>query len=198
MPYKDKEKQKEFQRNHYKKYKNKFKSRLSESRKRNKKDVDDYKNSCPCEMCGENELACKDLHHERDKDKGISWAVRYWGPDRLKKELDKCIVLCVNCHRKLHWKDVKTRKEGQIAECTRRRRKRSDWFEDYKSNLSCSCGENHPSCIDFHHRDSSDKFMKVSDMVCFAYKVERILEEIEKCDVMCANCHRKYHHGPFV
>lgn len=55
------------------------------------------------------------------------------------------------------------------------------------------CGENHPAVLDFHHRDPSKKSLGIAKMVCLGYSVKRIKFEIEKCDVLCSNCHRKEH-----
>ena len=68
------------------------------------------------------------------------------------------------------------------------------WFRDYKRTCSCSiCGESRPACLTFHHRDPSDKLIEVSILVARHNKRERILAEIAKCDVMCANCHADLH-----
>lgn len=73
---------------------------------------------------------------------------------------------------------------------------RKEWYAGVKANLSCiRCGENHPACLDFHHRDRSGKTFTVSKMVIQRYASrERVLEEMAKCDVLCANCHRKLHY----
>ncbi len=59
-----------------------------------------------CCRCDENDPVCLDLHHldPTTKDKGISSIVgrRTW--DRIMEEAAKCIVICANCHRKLHAK----------------------------------------------------------------------------------------------
>lgn len=52
------------------------------------------------------------------------------------------------------------------------------------------CGEKHPACLDFHHKDPATKTRGIGVMV----RMEDILAEIAKCDVLCANCHRKHHH----
>lgn len=76
----------------------------------------------------------------------------------------------------------------------KRRQERARWFYEYKLGLKCmNCPEKHPACLQFHHRDPSEKIADVAWMVDFAYSMERILEEIEKCDVLCANCHKKHH-----
>lgn len=71
-----------------------------------------------------------------------------------------------------------------------------NWLREYKTSLRCViCGENHPACLDFHHRDPKNKTREVSVMSEWGYSVKRILEEISKCDVLCANCHRKLHYN---
>lgn len=85
-------------------------------------------------------------------------------------------------------------KEKYSAGLKRRRGERTKWFVSLKSQLKCEmCGEDHPACLDFHHSDAKEKFMGVAEMVSFAYSEERILQEIAKCNVWCANCHRKHH-----
>lgn len=68
------------------------------------------------------------------------------------------------------------------------------WFRAYKSNCSCMlCGETHPACLQFHHRNAEEKELEVSVAVASGWSKKRILEEIAKCDVLCANCHAKIH-----
>ena len=68
------------------------------------------------------------------------------------------------------------------------------WFAEYKKTLKCSkCDESDPVCLDFHHRDSTTKDCEVSKMVASQRSKDSILAEVQKCDVLCSNCHRKYH-----
>jgi hypothetical protein len=68
------------------------------------------------------------------------------------------------------------------------------WFLTIKQGLSCvRCGENHPACIDFHHRDAETKLFEIGHAVRSQMSKAKILAEIEKCDALCANCHRKVH-----
>ena len=67
-------------------------------------------------------------------------------------------------------------------------------FAEIKSSLKCArCPENHPAALDFHHHDPSTKELGVSAMVHSGWHIDRIKEEIAKCEVLCANCHRKHH-----
>lgn len=58
-----------------------------------------------CQVCGERDFSCIDLHHnnpdgkEADVSKMIS---NKWSYSKIKQEMVKCVPLCANCHRKFH------------------------------------------------------------------------------------------------
>ena len=60
-----------------------------------------------------------------------------------------------------------------------------------KQGTGCSCGENRPAALDFHHLE--DKSFNITHAVRRGMGIERINKEIAKCVVMCANCHRVAH-----
>jgi len=69
-----------------------------------------------------------------------------------------------------------------------------EWFRRYKSTLYCmDCGENHPACLHFHHRKDEDKKFTIASVVSRANSLRQIINEIKKCDVLCANCHAIRH-----
>lgn len=73
--------------------------------------------------------------------------------------------------------------------------KKAASVNDYKRSLRCRlCRESEPACLDLHHLDPSTKDMTVSEALR-AYSIERVWKEIEKCVVLCSNCHRKFHAG---
>ena len=85
---------------------------------------------------------------------------------------------------------------AEHARVQRRARKRSIalWYTELKRELACSvCRENHPACIQFHHADASTKELSIADAVRRGWSRARIVREIEKCVVLCANCHAKHH-----
>lgn len=53
------------------------------------------------------------------------------------------------------------------------------------------CRESDIRCLEFDHRDPSTKVCAVSKMISDQRAWPDILAEIEKCDVRCANCHRR-------
>lgn len=65
----------------------------------------EHKATLKCSRCPENHPATLDFHHEDPtaKEINIGTAVRQcWSVKRIEAEMAKCIVLCANCHRKLH------------------------------------------------------------------------------------------------
>lgn len=84
------------------------------------------------------------------------------------------------------------------AEINKKRRdlhaERKGWLRAIKALKGCQdCGEADPRVLQFHHRDPADKRFAIADNVT-TYKKETLLEEVTKCDVLCANCHIKRHH----
>ena len=62
---------------------------------------------------------------------------------------------------------------------------------DYKGGKCSACGGEFPNvCYDFHHLDRSTKYKEVSCMMTEAYPKEQIWEELDKCVMVCSNCHR--------
>ncbi len=63
-----------------------------------------WRNSQKCIICEEMEGACLDLHHldPNEKEIEISKVYKTWSWERLQTEINKCVVLCSNCHRKVH------------------------------------------------------------------------------------------------
>lgn len=62
---------------------------------------------------------------------------------------------------------------------------------NYLTTHPCvDCGEADPIVLEFDHVRGI-KHWSISNMVVQAYGWSNILNEIDKCDVRCANCHRK-------
>lgn len=73
-----------------------------------------------------------------------------------------------------------------------------DRFREWKAKQKCACcPESDPCCLDLHHLDPAEKEAAVSDVMRF-WSWERLTEEIDKCIVVCRNCHAKIHAGKIV
>lgn len=69
------------------------------------------------------------------------------------------------------------------------------WFKEYKSQLSCvQCGEDRAPTLDFHHTDPTEKDYTVASMVGNGLSLNTIMTELNKCIVLCSNCHRMLHY----
>ena len=60
----------------------------------------------------------------------------------------------------------------------------------------CSKGVNVFSmvCFDFHHINKQDKIDTIGNMLASNRPIEVLEEEAKKCIILCASCHRLYHH----
>lgn len=68
------------------------------------------------------------------------------------------------------------------------------WVHGSKRERGCArCSETDPACLDFHHRDEAEKTANVSELVSNGRSKAAISKEMKRCDVLCANCHRKEH-----
>ena len=74
--------------------------------------------------------------------------------------------------------------------------KRREWLDQIKLQKGCAdCGYNqHPAALDFDHRDGEAKLFNISARLTRSW--DSILAEVNKCDVVCACCHRiRTHEG---
>lgn len=99
---------------------------------------------------------------------------------------------CKNCQRKLsrkHYIDNKlTYKDRQET----RRLKNAEYVNEVKETVGCSfCNEKRGICLDFHHKNKEEKSFSIASHL--NYSIPILQEEMKKCIVVCANCHRVIH-----
>ena len=84
-------------------------------------------------------------------------------------------------------------KSKHIALVRSREKRIKQWLREYKETLGCEvCSETHPACLEFHHIDPCEKKFSVGRIKCLL-SIRAVQCEIEKCRLLCANCHRKIH-----
>lgn len=94
----------------------------------------------------------------------------YKGKKKYKSKCKKC-----------HDNEIKYNKENLILSV-------------FKSYSCCLCGYNKcKKALEFHHLDPSKKEYKISDLK--THSKDKILLELSKCVLVCANCHREIHEG---
>lgn len=91
------------------------------------------------------------------------------------------------------YENNKERHNKQTREWHRNNPKRL-FVEQLKQSSNCMmCGFSHPAALQFHHRDPSSKVEAVANMLGGKYSLDDIKAEIDKCDLLCANCHAISH-----
>jgi hypothetical protein len=106
-------------------------------------------------------------------------------PDGLQSRCRSCCRIWYQNNREAH--GVKTRNRSAPI-----RARLSQQLCDYLLEHPCvDCGEADIRVLDFDHRDPATKVGAVTTMIV-THESWRLIElEIEKCDVRCANCHRR-------
>jgi hypothetical protein len=109
---------------------------------------------------------------------------KYCQVERPEEMFEICRVLGAKVYRRLRCQKCKRRLANE------RRGRLRKWLDNYKQTLSCErCGFRDFRALQFHHRDQSLKEFNVADMTGSGLSEESIRREIEKCSVLCANCH---------
>lgn len=104
---------------------------------------------------------------------------------------------CNVCRKTIAKHSYERHKKNVVAAVQQRKKNVREKFREYKTSLKCiKCGEGESACLDFHHLDAKLKDFAVSQMYDQSWSM--IKAEIDKCVVLCANCHRKVHVGKIV
>ena len=132
--------------------------------------------------------------------------VKYW----LKKYNLKTILksslkekYCPKCKKTKDKKDFYNRRNGKgnsvyCKPCSNlqvreRQRQYKQECISYKGGKCVSCGYNKSiGALEFHHKDPSKKDFSISAQHCHSFG-EKIKKELDKCILLCANCHREIH-----
>lgn len=104
-----------------------------------------------------------------------------------KDGLQKNCKTCKTEYNKKHYINNKTKYKQKAK---KHRAVLREWYIEFKKQLSClNCGESDWRCLDHHHKDPSIKEFTIS--LYYTVSKNKLLRELEKCEVLCANCHRK-------
>ncbi len=80
-----------------------------------------------------------------------------------------------------------------IHSVAKRRKKTKRMAVEHMGGKCIVCGySKYPEVLEFHHRDPSTKEFNLG-LGGLTRSWERIKREVEKCDLLCANCHRERH-----
>lgn len=87
----------------------------------------------------------------------------------------------------------KAKVKARARETTAKTRKAvRAWLYEYLLSHPCvDCGEDNPIILEFDHRGDDKKDFNLGDVSHKGTSLRRVRDEVAKCDVRCANCHRK-------
>jgi hypothetical protein len=139
-----------------------------------------------------------DFEHRDPKTKSF-WILQRAGDvsrERLHAEIAKCDIVCANCHRaRTYQRAIKLRRLRILSGYpptleSRLRREQTELIKRLRDRPCADCGQRFPFyAMDFDHQVPIEKSAEVPRLLG-RVTTERLLEEIEKCDIVCANCHR--------
>lgn len=103
--------------------------------------------------------------------------------------------ICRVCHAAYRHAHYIANKVDYVRRAVRQIKRRRDENRrqvfQYLVDHSCiDCGESDVLVLEFDHRDPSEKWKPVA-LLAVSKRWPKVLQEIEKCDVRCVNCHRR-------
>lgn len=110
-----------------------------------------------------------------------------------KRKSDGLQTYCKTCKKEVDKKYYAKNSETQKSQIKKARRNRKyettlKVIEYFKENPCAHCGEDNPIVLEFDHL--ADKEHNVSNMINDGLSWDKVKLEIDKCQVLCANCHR--------
>jgi hypothetical protein len=144
-----------------------------------------------CKKCGNDNIFHLVCHHLENKEIPVSKLIRLsWS--KIKEEIEKCELLCENCHQELHYIE-----RGKTIKDDSRRKDKLIYLE-YKGIKCERCGYDRcEASLSFHHKDPKLKSFDIgslSERINSLSEVkDYIIKELDKCEVICRNCHLEEH-----
>ena len=111
------------------------------------------------------------------------------------KSLGKLHSQCKDCEKqseKLRYAESKNRQEKDLQTTLLQKEKNLFIVNKAKERGCQKCGEKRPYLMEFHHRNPDEKANTIAHMIKSSSQ-EKLILELNKCIVLCANCHREFH-----
>jgi hypothetical protein len=95
-----------------------------------------------------------------------------------------------NSHKQYLKNKSKVNKRARIRLAEVRKRNHAEMMKYLSVHPCVVCGESDPIVLEFNHIDPKTKKNSIAQLVS-SNRWEKVLEEIEKCEVLCANDHKR-------
>ena len=107
------------------------------------------------------------------------------------KKLTRTSSECKECHQKASKAKYNDKERTRVrADKARRVKIAKEYVADLKAKSQCKCGYK-GIALQFHHVGAKD--LDVSSAVSGGWSLDRLKKEINKCVILCANCHMEEH-----
>lgn len=113
------------------------------------------------------------------------FGVRYGKPQPY------CKICNKEYNREHYQKNKQSYKEDALNRRWQIRRNALDFLMEYAKTGCTQCGEKDFVVLEFDHIDPSTKKHNISTMVSQGTSIRKLKEELDKCQILCANCHRR-------
>ena len=114
--------------------------------------------------------------------------------NKNKSKLDNLNGICKLCSRERSRRYYADNTEKHKRVVTKRKHKQIKENQNFiiiflQDNSCVDCGEADIRTLEFDHIE--EKYLEISKMIAGGYSINTIKKEIKKCEVVCANCHKK-------
>jgi hypothetical protein len=144
-----------------------------------------------CKYCNNSNFNTLCFHHIDPSIKEHNVLKQGGSFEKIKPELEKCELVCFNCHRELH-------AMHSSKDTTNDRKFSKNIFLEYKKINRCEkCNYGkYFGALEFHHVD--EKLFDISKLTHNHYRSVDTLDsmvkkELDKCQILCSNCHQLEH-----
>ena len=108
---------------------------------------------------------------------------------------DGLATMCKSCRKIYHREHYLKNKNDYIERANKQKEVLKEWYIEKKKNLKCKkCGDDRWYVLHFHHKEKGKKEFSISRMIHDGFSKDKIVEEISKCEMLCANCHLELHY----
>lgn len=119
--------------------------------------------------------------------------------DFSRKNAAKLHLQCKSCqkvHKDRHYRENRAE---YMARARAARRVIENAISEIKKSPCVDCNKKYPPYVmDFDHLDPNTKVISVSGAIMKGWSLNKVLEEVKKCDLVCSNCHRERTHQRLI